>query len=818
MRPSLAAALTLVTLAAVRPVSAGAQSCSEESVSKSHLVARCGAPGAAAGCNAFVASVIKNCEKDFDRQIQTLTELNKAPEPDKEKLDAARHEILLILDLQQTLSANISGGTHPREGEVTLPALDYEKFENAYLGSIESFSEKIKSSAPKQPGQGDAAESESSAGKSSGTNKLNATEDLLSGVAENVEHFPASTKEGALDNKASAGETYMAAGNVKEVKRLGAELAKLAPKSSSGPSLLARAALSESKPEAAADWARQALALNPADTEAKHALAFAEASLSKSRLRGPGSKPGFADSSDPGAAGEGAEGTVGAGGARFVRYGTAPPPGVQVTQAPPEEILPVPPHLEQARHMASTGDLAGALGALTLALDQNPDDDVARIMRAEISLALDNPDAALADADRFLTKHPDDPRALRAKASALLQLGRLEEALAVIERAVALAPLNAAGRLTRAMILEKLGRSADAAAEYLEAARLDPSLKPVAQEALRRLGFSSDGKPLSPLQKPLVRYGLVALAAGLMLAYILGRSSKQDLARVAEKPSASQGRTRETSTGDLVGGQYRVARELGRGGMGVVFEAIDETLKRSVALKQMHADLLTAEDAARFLQEARLVAQLKHPNIATILAAVEDGGLFLVFELVEGRPLDKVLAQGGTMPPSAVRRVIDDLCDALDCAHRQRIIHRDLKPSNVMLSADGRSKIMDFGIAHQSRGAAATQTSASGTPPYMAPEQAMGSVLPASDLYALGVMTYELLAGTRPFRGPDFLGPKMRGEFEPISRLRPSLPASLDAFFSAALAPDPQRRPKDAAGFRKAFNACWDEGLARTVV
>lgn len=194
--------------------------------------------------------------------------------------------------------------------------------------------------------------------------------------------------------------------------------------------------------------------------------------------------------------------------------------------------------------------------------------------------------------------------------------------------------------------------------------------------------------------------------------------------------------------------------------------------------------------------------------MAEIYAAVEDGGLYLVFELVRGRSLDAMLGSGVT--PEQARGIVAHTCAALTAAHARRIVHRDLKPSNLMISDDGQLKVMDFGIAHQSlNGGAFTQTSASGTPPYMSPEQAMGSVSSASDLYALGVMAYELLAGVRPFDGPDFLGPKMRGEFAPVTSRKAALPARLDAFFASALSPYPDRRPQDAAAFASAFAACW---------
>jgi serine/threonine-protein kinase len=245
--------------------------------------------------------------------------------------------------------------------------------------------------------------------------------------------------------------------------------------------------------------------------------------------------------------------------------------------------------------------------------------------------------------------------------------------------------------------------------------------------------------------------------------------------------------------------------------MGVVYEGYDQTLQRRVAIKRLQRDTLgSAEDVERFLREARLVAQLKHPNVAEIYTVVMEGEPFLVFEYIDGRSLDKVLSMNKSLPVPAVRRLVAQIGSALGAAHGRDIIHRDLKPSNVMIVGDGSAKVMDFGVAHQSRAATAlTLTAAAGTPPYMAPEQGLGSVSKASDLYALGVMTYELLAGTRPFEGPDFLDAKLQRRYEAITLRTPALPAGLDAFFAQALEPDPTKRYSNTALFISEFDrAC----------
>ncbi|MBI3564185.1 MAG: serine/threonine protein kinase, partial [Elusimicrobia bacterium] len=307
----------------------------------------------------------------------------------------------------------------------------------------------------------------------------------------------------------------------------------------------------------------------------------------------------------------------------------------------------------------------------------------------------------------------------------------------------------------------------------------------------------------------LTLFGLLGTKAGRELTRSLTTRGR------AAAPAADGG---EAPAGDLapgtvLGGTYRIERELGRGGMGVVYAGHDLTLDRRVAIKRLIQDASTTpDDLARFLREARLVAALKHPNLAHIYTVLPGKDPFLVFEFVDGKPLDQVLREDRVLPVPAARRIVREVAAALGAAHAANIIHRDLKPGNVMIAPDGSAKVMDFGIAHRASAAATrmTQTIASGTPPYMPPEQAMGSVSKASDLYSLGVMAYELLTGTRPFDGPDFLEQKIGKRFEPASRRVPALPPGLDDFFARALEPDPTKRPADAAAFADAFDRACD--------
>ncbi|MBI4349222.1 MAG: protein kinase [Elusimicrobia bacterium] len=266
------------------------------------------------------------------------------------------------------------------------------------------------------------------------------------------------------------------------------------------------------------------------------------------------------------------------------------------------------------------------------------------------------------------------------------------------------------------------------------------------------------------------------------------------------------------ATGPVVlGGNYLVERELGRGGMGVVLEAVDLTLQRRVAVKRMRAEVCAEpKELERFLAEARLVAALKHPNIVEIHTLVREGGeLYLVFELVPGRTLGERLAGGETFPPEAARAILRQVASALDYAHGENVIHRDLKPANIMVAPQGVAKVMDFGLAHRTKMTVArvSRVDSFGTMPYMAPEQELGEFSRESDIFALGVCAYEVLAGKLPFEGPNFLAQKRERHFTPLSAAGPGVPKSWDAALSRALAPLPKDRFRSAREFADALDA-----------
>jgi len=246
---------------------------------------------------------------------------------------------------------------------------------------------------------------------------------------------------------------------------------------------------------------------------------------------------------------------------------------------------------------------------------------------------------------------------------------------------------------------------------------------------------------------------------------------------------------------------YVIERELGRGGMGVVYLARDVALDRLCALKMILAGAHAAsDDAARFRTEAQAIARLRHPGIVAVYEVGEhDGRPFMALEFCPGGSLDAVLAKH-PLPAKAAAALVRSLAEAVQAAHAANVLHRDLKPANVLLAADGQAKITDFGLAKKLDEAGATRTgSIMGTPSYMPPEQAEGrkDVGPPADVYALGAILYECLAGRPPFRAAtplDTLMQVLTDEPVPLRQLNPGVPADLETICHKCLQKDPARR------------------------
>ncbi|HXI14426.1 MAG TPA: protein kinase [Thermoanaerobaculia bacterium] len=286
-------------------------------------------------------------------------------------------------------------------------------------------------------------------------------------------------------------------------------------------------------------------------------------------------------------------------------------------------------------------------------------------------------------------------------------------------------------------------------------------------------------------------------------------------------PSSSDDPLRQALEAKL-GGQYRVLRLLGRGGMGAVYLARDLTLEREVAIKVVKP----ASDAQgmydRFRREAKTAAKLSHPNIVPLHAFGEiDGMPFFVMGYVRGESLAERLRREGKLPETESRRILAEVADALDHAHRQGVVHRDVKPDNVLLEdASGRALLTDFGIAKtMNRGETLTQHgSVVGTPHYMSPEQAAGrtDIDGRTDIYSLGVMGYAMLAGRLPFEGnsaANVLAKHLTQSPTPLRSLAPTISDSTLQAVERCMAKDPAKRWADSRALKLALGATEENRL-----
>ena len=253
--------------------------------------------------------------------------------------------------------------------------------------------------------------------------------------------------------------------------------------------------------------------------------------------------------------------------------------------------------------------------------------------------------------------------------------------------------------------------------------------------------------------------------------------------------------------GTVLSGRYRLEAKLGSGGMSTVYLARDQTLDRQVAVKVMHREMSEqADQLERFRQEARAVAKLSHPNVVAVIDAGEDGGHpYIVFEYVEGETLKQRINRDGALDPQEAIAYAIEVARGLSVAHARRLVHRDIKPQNVLIDAEGRAKLTDFGISRQLEQDGMTATGrVLGTTDYVAPEQAMGHpVDQRSDVYSLGVVLYEMLVGQVPFQADSQVGVAMKHvneELPDVQRRRPDVSAAVALVVERSTAKDPAER------------------------
>jgi tetratricopeptide (TPR) repeat protein/tRNA A-37 threonylcarbamoyl transferase component Bud32 len=517
------------------------------------------------------------------------------------------------------------------------------------------------------------------------------------------------------------------------------------------------------------------------------------------------------------------------------------------------------------------GDLKTASLEATKAIEADKSNPEAYAVRAGIWNKQQRYLNAQADANTALGFDPSYRKALNARSFAYNMTGHPQEAQVDANKVLAQDPHDALGCLNLAMSEESLGDVTKANANYQKAAALDPSYKPLYDDFLSKhpeLLGGGGAAPSSPLRllPPALRStnglgaaGLAVLALGAAAALFRKKDADSDDDEVhgaVPAPSPRKAPTQGAETivtpssdrtvpseggaptlpsragttlrsdatvpapelsgpngGRLIARTYEIRKELGRGGMGVVYEAFDTALKRKVALKEMRSEIAqSTRDKERFLAEARTVAKFQHPNIVSIYNILEEGHrTFLVFEHVQGGGLDGLLDQRRKLDPAAAVPLLKSIAAALDYSHSRKVIHRDLKPSNIMITEEGIVKVMDFGIAHEAKQTVSRMTNAEafGTMAYMPPEQELGQASRESDVFAFAVLAYETLLGTMPFPGPNFLEQKKAKKFQRPSQADPTLPASLDAVFEKALEPEPKNRYRSAGDFA--------EGLSRAL-
>jgi len=267
--------------------------------------------------------------------------------------------------------------------------------------------------------------------------------------------------------------------------------------------------------------------------------------------------------------------------------------------------------------------------------------------------------------------------------------------------------------------------------------------------------------------------------------------------------------------GEIVAERYELEELVGAGGMSSVYKARDALLERHVALKILHEHYTDDEEfVERFKREARAVAQLSHPNIVTVIDRGEDGGRqYIVFEYIEGENLKERVVRLGRLPVREALELAVQVARGLAFAHQHGLVHRDVKPQNVLLNGDGQAKVTDFGIARTLDVEGVTQTgTVLGTSNYIAPEQASGQPVDAhTDMYSLGVVLYELLAGDVPFPGENFVAVALKHVNEPPPNLldvRKHVPLRVAAVVDRALDKDPQQRFPSMDEFAAELEAC----------
>ncbi len=498
---------------------------------------------------------------------------------------------------------------------------------------------------------------------------------------------------------------------------------------------------------------------------------------------------------------------------------------------PPTKIQQSSALTYEAASAMKVQDYQKAYTISSQAIDLNPRNAQAWNYRAIADTKLAKYQDAVYDASFSLGLVPGNAPALQTRSWAFAKQAQYKEALADANFTIEKEPSNAFAFQNRAYAQAGLGDKQGALESLRKSAELDERFKDKYQAALQApensdllflfneepAAKSAPAAPAPPNR--FLRLVVLSLFGGLIIALgVLNIVSerwrdqvRQTIRRVIGTPAPV---VAEGGAGAFWGGQYQMIRSIGSGGMGVVYEAVDKSLDRRVAVKKMRDEVrMDPAERQRFVQEARTVASLHHPNIVDIFAIVEDDqDVYLVFEHVAGKTLAELLRERDTFDLAQARKILAGACAAVEHAHKNKVIHRDIKPSNIMLTDEGVVKVMDFGVARQAKDAMTRQALTNtivGTPPYMAPEQEQGSVRKESDVFGLAAVFYETLTGRLPFQGQGagMLLNKINGKHVPATSLVPSLPPGLDQVIAKALAADPEKRFQSPAEFLAAVDA-----------
>ncbi len=420
---------------------------------------------------------------------------------------------------------------------------------------------------------------------------------------------------------------------------------------------------------------------------------------------------------------------------------------------------------------------------------------------------------------------PGNSEALSNLAWSQLNLGRASEAVLSVSRAITLKPGDAQSYAIRSFAYEAMGDQTMKLKDIERAASLDPKIYG------EHLKTARAGGRLFELRRSLdrsgagsgERVGLTALALsgiGALLLISSGLFLRGSGAPAEEKAPAAVAAAAVDN--GLLAGKYEMSQLIGKGGMGNVWEAVDQTLKRKVAIKKMTAEMGALGSQAReyYVKEARTVASLHHPHIIGIYEILDvPSGIYLVFEMARGKTVQHLLAEKQRLPLARVRDILRPVCDALDYAHGRGFVHRDLKPANVMVTEQGFVKVMDFGTARRVSERVDTEHAGVtampdlkgipvertrtivGTPAYMAPESIQGMVTPVSDVFSIGICCYEMLTGRLPYAGRGADAAKRERDYVRLAERVPGLPADVETLVHDALDPNPETRIPSAREF-----------------